>query len=244
MKNRMLLIIGLLLMVSTVEAKESKNTNEKWDYISYNHQRPITFTERGIKFYIYQNGEVDFKKPYTNTYYGTSDYYYRNGKRVKKSRRNSHTNRHRYNNRVKVTYDYYGRVKSVGNVYIHYNYYDKVTNVGSVFMQYRRNRLTRVGGLQILRNRYGGLKYVGQVKPRQNYYDTGYYSFYNDYYYDDYIYDYEDNFFTENDFHTDYEQFEEDDEYFYYRSKSKTSKRSKSGKTVSKPKMIKRKKRK
>jgi len=228
-------------MVASVKANESKITNDKWDYNSpYNHQRPITFTERGIKFYISQNGNIDFKKPHTTSYYGESEYYYRNGRKIKKHRRRNN-NRH-YGQHLNIRYDFYGRVQSVNNVFIHYNYYGKVTNIGSVFMHYRRNLLTRVGGLQILRNHYGDIRYVGHVKPQNYYYNTGYYGFYNDYFYDDFVYDYEDDFFFDDDFEDEYEQFEEDDDYFYYRSKSKTTKRSKTGKTESKPKMIKRKK--
>lgn len=242
MKNRKLLIIGLLLMVVSIQANESNSTNEKQDYNSpYNHQRPITFTEHGIKFYVYQNGEIDFRKPYTNTYYGSTDYYYRNGRKIRKSKRNNDKH-YGLNNSINVSYDYSGRIKRVGKVLIHYNYYGKVTNIGSVFMHYRRNRLTRVGGLKIIRDRYGYTLFVGNVKPQYNNYNTNYYNFYNDYFYDDYIYNYEDEFFYEDDFHNDYEQFEEDNEYFYYRSKTKRTEKSKRGKTQRKPKMIKRKK--
>lgn len=242
MKNRKLLIIGLLLMVVSIQANESNSTNEKWDYNSpYNHQRPITFTEHGIKFYVYQNGEIDFKKPYTNAYYGSNDYYYRNGRKLRKSKRNNGKH-YGLNNSINVSYDYSGRLKRIGKVVIHYNYYGKVTNIGRVFMTYRRNRLTRVGGLKIIRDRYGYTQFVGRVKPQHNNYNTNYYNFYNDYVYDDYIYNYEDEFFYEDDFHNDYEQFKEDDDYFYYRSKTKKAEKSKRGKTQRKSKMIKRKK--
>lgn len=244
MKNRKLLIIGLLFMMAFVQAKESNITTKKWDYnATYNHQRPITFVERGVKFYVYQNGEIDFKKPHANSYYGNTGYYYRNGKRIKKSKRNN--TKHYYgenNNTLNVSYDYYGRVKRVGKVRIYYNYYGKVTNIGSVFMNYRRNRLTRVGGLKIIRDRYGYTRFIGEVKPQYNSYNTGYYEFYDDYFYDDYVYNFDDEFFYEDDFYDGYEQFEEDDDYFYYRSKTKRAQKSKKGTVERKPKMIKRKK--
>lgn len=208
-----LLVLALLMMVSTVEATIGTKPNSKKGYFITNNIRPIQFTERGIDFYIYADGSLDF-----NTYsrYRTQ-YYYRNGRRYEK--RNAYRG-------VRIDRDFYGRVRSVGNVFINYNHYGKVSRVGSVFVDYYRGRrLRRVGGLQIEYSRYG-VRYYGQVKPtwHRNYrFD------------DDYIYDYDDDFFFEDDFFDNYEEYDEDDSYYYYKSKgkrglknSKTIKRRKS----------------
>jgi len=237
MKKGILLLLGVLMMVSTVEAKTSnKQPNSKWDY-NY-HDEPISFKERGIKFYIFPDGEMDFNI-HGNDYGTTTEYYYKGNK----SKSNARSRNGRRG--TKVVRDYRGRVIRVGRVFINYNYRGNVSRVGTVFVSYRRNRMTRVGGLRIIHTRYG-MRYVGSVKPRRHHYNTGYYEdyyddFYDDYFYDDYVYDFDDNFFDDDDFDDDYEQFNEDDDYYYYRSKAKTNKKSK-GKSVSKQKMLKRKK--
>ena len=224
------------MMVSTVEAKESKEQlNSKLDYGVYDAD-PIEFKERGIKFFIFPDGQMDFDI-HANDYRTTTEYYYKSNRNS--SRRGSHR-------ATKVVRDYRGRVIQVGRVFINYNYRGKISRIGSVYVSYRRNLMTRVGSLRLEYDRYGNVRYIGRVKHR---YNTGYYSnyyngysqnFYSDYFYDNYVYDYNDNYFND-DFFNEYEQFEEDEDYYYYRSKGKTTKQSK-GKSLSKQKMIKRKK--
>ncbi|NNC70474.1 MAG: hypothetical protein HKN90_06610 [Flavobacteriaceae bacterium] len=219
MKKGLLLFLGMLMMVSTVEATDGKKSNSTKDYFSYNRSQPIKFMERGIKFYVFPNGEVDFN---TNTRSRTR-YYYRNGRRYKK--RIPHIG-------VAIDRDFYGRIRRVGNVFINYNRYGNVTRVGSVFIDYHRGRkLKRVGGLTIRYDRYGRVRYYGQVKPR---FGIGF----NNYHYEDFIYDYNDDFFYHDDFYNYYDDYDEDDDYFYYKSKS--SKGLKKG--HKKGKIIKRKK--
>ncbi len=224
------------MMVSTVEANTSKEQpNNKWDYDYYHEAEPISFMERGIKFFIFPDGQMDFDI-HGNDQDTTTEYYYKSKNRRAKSRTSV-----RYGG-VPVTRDYRGRVIRVGRVFINYNYRSKVSRIGSVFIGYRRNRMTRVGGLRIIYDRYG-VRYIGNVKHR-HYYDTGYYhNFYDDYFWDNIVYDFDDDFFDDDDFYEDYEQFEEDDDYYYYRSKNSNTKNYK-GRSTGKQKMIKRKKRK
>lgn len=221
-------------MVSTVEAKTSKEKpNSKWGYENNHSAEPISFTERGIKFFIFTDGEIDFDI-HANDQETTTEYYYKG-----KSRKGNSRTSQRYGG-VPVTRDYRGRVIRVGRVFINYNYRGNVSRVGSVFIGYRRDRMTKVGGLRIIYDRYG-VRYIGNVKQRRNY-NTGYYhNFYHNYFWDNVVYEYNDDFFEEDDFEEDYEQFEEDDDYYYYRSKSSKIKNYK-GKSTSKQKMIKRKK--
>ena len=202
MKKGLLLFLGMLMMVSTVEATGGKLVNSTKGYYNYIGARPIKFVERGIKFYIYPNGEVDFN----STRHYRTQYYYRNGRRYKKRIATP---------RALVDYDFRGRLRSVGNVFIGYNRFGKVTRVGSVFIDYHRGRrLKRVGGLSIRYDRSGRVRYFGQVKPR-----FGFSFDHNDYYYDGYIYNYDDRFFYSDDFYNGYESYGEDNDYYYYRSK-------------------------
>ena len=225
------------MMVSIVEAKTSnEQPNSEWDY-TYNHDEPISFKERGIKFFIFPDGEMDFDI-HANDYGTTTEYYYKSNK-GKSNAQSKHNRR-----RVAVTRDYRGRVIRVGRVFINYNYRGDISRIGSVFIRYRRNRMTQVGGLRIIHDRYG-VRYIGHVK-RISHYNTGYYgnyynNFYNDYFYNNFVYDFEDDFFNGDDFFNDYEQFNEDDDYYYYRSKGSKTKHLK-GKRTTKQKMIKRKK--
>ncbi len=240
MKTRILYLLGVLMMVSTVEASTSKEQpNSKWDY-GYHEAEPISFKERGIKFYIFPDGEMDFDI-HANEQGTTTEYYYRG------SRNNARGSHQRG---TRVVRDYRGRVIRIGRVFINYNYRGKISRVGSVFISYRRNLMTKVGGLRILYDRYGDVRYVGRVKHNyysgyynNYYYNNHYHSFFNDYFFDDFEYSFDDNFFDDDNFFNEYEQFEEDDDYYYYRSKGNKTK-IKNGKKEVKKKMIKRKKRK
>ena len=203
MKKGLLLFLGMLMMVSTVEATDGKKSNSTKGYYDYYGTRPIKFIERGIKFYVFPNGDIDFN---TNTRF-RSQYYYRNGRRYKK--RIAHRG-------VSIDRDYFGRVRRVGNVFINYNRYGNVKRVGSVFIDYHRGRrLRQVGGLTIRYDRYGRARYFGQVKPR-----FGVGIGFNNHSFDGFIYDYNDDFFYNDGFYDHYEDFGEDDDYYYYKSKS------------------------
>ncbi len=236
MKTRILYLVAVLMMVSTVEAKTSyENPNSKWDN-RYDDAEPISFNERGVKFYIFLDGEMDFDI-HANDYGTTTEYYYR-GKRNKS--RTSHTNR-----ATKVVRDYRGRVIRVGRVFINYNYSGKISRVGSVSIRYNRNTMTNIGNMRLRYDRYGNVRHIGSVKHRygnyySNYYHNYYTDLYHDYFYNNYVFNYNDHFFND-DFYDEYEQFEEDEDYYYYRSKARVTKNSK-GKTERKQKMIKRKK--
>jgi len=219
MKKGLLFILGMLMMVSTAEASDEVKLSNNKGYYNHYDSKPIKFIERGVKFYIFQNGEVDFN---THSRFKTQ-YYYRNGRRYKK--RAQHRG-------VRIDRDYYGRVRRVGNVFINYNRYGKVSRVGSIFINYRDRRMTRVGGLRISYDHYGNVRYFGHVKPN-------YRNRFNDYYFDDYIYDYNDNFFFDDDFYDDYDDYGEDDDYYFYKSKGKKGlkKGHKKGKIIKRKKL-------
>jgi hypothetical protein len=218
MKKGLLLILGMLMMVSTAEASDGVKTSSKLDYYNYRNVKPIQFIEKGIKFYVFPNGEIEFKAQSRSRY--NSRYTYRNGGRY--SRRTQLHN-------VSISRDYYGRVKRVGTVFINYNRYGKVSRVGSVFIDYRRRRMTNVGGLYIRYNRYGEVNYFGQVKPRYSHRNYDYNRFY-----DGMILDFHNDYFFDTDFYDNFDNYDEDDDFYYYKSKK--------GKGLKKSTIIKRKK--
>jgi hypothetical protein len=243
--KKITLLFGLLILVSTisVEANSTNKTNLKIGNYGRYHQRPVTFVERNVKFYIYQNGDLDFDiNSYQNGYYGASDNYNNYGNRKSNSRsRNTkkhHSDRYYGHHSDYIQYDYYGRAKRIGSTFIHYDYYGKVIAINAISISYRHHRLYRVGNLRIIVDRYGHTRYIGSVKPRHYHYQ----SYYNDYFYNNYIYNYEDDFFYNDDFEDDYDFFDEDDDFYYYRSKDKHTKRSKNGRKEMKQKLIKRRK--
>ncbi len=239
--KKSLILFGLLILVSafTVEANITNKPNSKFGNFRPHRNRPVIFKEHNITFYVFQNGDLDFKlNPYTDeyhSYYGATDNYYRSKRKNSSRKRYSSTNKHHsYYNYVK--YDYYGRVRSIGNTFIHYNFYGRVIAINGIGISYRRNRLSRVGNLRIVIDRNGNIQFIGNVKPR-------YYPYYSNYYfYDDFIYDYNDDFFYDSNFEEDYDFFEEDEGFYYYRSKYKHTKTRKNGKNERKQKIIKRRK--
>lgn len=117
---------------------------------AYNYYRPIKFRERGIVFFVFQNGEFDFNTHHRNrrgginTTYGTN-YHHPRG--------------------VRVQYDRFGRVRRVGNVFINYDARGRVKRIGRVYMRYRFRNLIQVGGKRLIYNRFGRLiRTVGAVK--------------------------------------------------------------------------------
>ncbi len=215
MKKGLLFLLVTFMMVSIAEAHHGKKTNSKSGYYNYIRTKPIQFVERGIKFYVYPNGKLDFN---TNVRHKTYSHY-RNGRRYAK--RTPFLG-------VRISRDYYGRVNRIGNTFINYNRYGKVSRIGSVFIDYRYRRMTRVGGIQISYDHYGNVRYFGQVKSRHNHHD------YN-YEYDEF--DYEDDFFYDDDFYNDYEDYDEDDNFYYYKSKKGKSKGHKKSKIIKRKKL-------
>lgn len=152
----MILFIAVLLLVgTTAQATDHKNSDHK-DRVTkrYNNAQPIVFVEGGVKFFVYPEGDIDYKiiRRRGRSHYGNwnSNVYNTPG---------SYAHRRHYNNFVR--YDYYGRLKKVGRNYISYDRYNRVRRVGSVSMRYNRRGLVyQIGGLHIYYKKYGRIKYV------------------------------------------------------------------------------------
>jgi hypothetical protein len=169
MKKFYLLFVGLLLSVTTTQANETSNQLEIIENgltNRYRYAQPIKFVERGVEFFIFQNGEFDFnthpvaisrtRRSSVNTTYGAP--------RVR-------TRGNRFNTRnigVRVEHDYNGRVRRIGNLFINYDQLGRVKRIGSIYMRYhnRFGKVKQVGGLHLKYNRRGRLiRQIGSVKP-------------------------------------------------------------------------------
>ena len=142
MKKSIFILLGIFIMVSTVEANHGKKSPSRIGF-NYTYENSVNFEERGIQFFIFTNGEFDFNS--------NSNYY------------NSHVNRERG-----IYRDYRGRITRIGNSFIRYNSYGNVIRIGNVFMKYYRGKLTDVGHLKVRYDYWGNPTFYGNVK--NNYY--------------------------------------------------------------------------
>jgi hypothetical protein len=158
MKKITLLVASIFLMGGIVA--NAADRNERRSPVDFRNADPIVFTERGVEFYIFADGQFDF-----NTRPSNGDVYHKSGRRNGENRSyGTRENFQRGNYGVKVERDNRGRVRSVGNVMINYDANDRIKRVGSVYMGYNRYALDRVGGLQIIYNRRGQIvDFVGAV---------------------------------------------------------------------------------
>lgn len=208
MKKGILLLLTMLLLVSTVEAKNGERSNYRTGYMNRYDAEPIQFKERGIKFYVFLDGEFDFNTRPSR--YTDVSYMYKSSRRASRTRMNLHRG-------VRIERDYRGKIRRIGNVFINYNRYGKVSRIGNVFIDYRFRLLERVGNLRVIYNHWGEVRYVGSVK-----YGHHHGRDYDDWDYDDWDeweYDYDDGFFLGGNFKYNFETYDEDENYLYYRSK-------------------------
>jgi hypothetical protein len=160
MKKITLLVASIFLVGNMANASENPFFSDNTTIARFSFEEPIAFTERGIEFFVFPNGEFDF-----NTRPNDSDgaYHFKSaGRRV-----TIEINRRPTNYGVRIEHDAFGRVRRVGNTFINYDYNDRVSRIGSVFMRYNRFALSQVGGLQIIYNRRGQIvDMFGSVKGR------------------------------------------------------------------------------
>ena len=169
MKKITFLVASIFLIGSGVaNATEKTNfSHERGMPVDVRNAEPIVFTERGIEFFVFPDGQFDFNtRPSSG-----SDMYYRSTKAKTINRTyGAPSNSRNQNYGVKVEHDNSGKVRRIGNVFINYDAYDRIKRVGSVYMTYNRFALEQVGGLQIIYNRRGQIvDFIGNVKGRRAY---------------------------------------------------------------------------
>jgi len=193
MKKITLLVASILLVGSVANASEIIKTSGEETRTRFSFDEPISFTERGIEFFVFPNGEFDFN---TRPEDSQGDYYFKTaGKRTTTVERGRPVN---YG--VLIEHDSFGRVRRIGNTFINYDSRDRV--IGTVYMKYNRFALTQIGGMRIVYNRRGDIvDTIGSIKGHRN---TGYvYNNHNQNYYDN-----DDNYTASNN----------NDDYYYYKT--------------------------
>jgi hypothetical protein len=202
MKKGVLILLGMFMMVSTVEAKKGENLPNRFR-VNYSYNNAVNFIERGIEFFIFTDGNFDFDNHFNNSYYDDG----------RGRTRNSN---------VRVNRDYRGRIRSIGNVYINYDSRGNVSRIGNISMRYYRGQLRKVGDLRVRYNRSGFPVFYGNV--REFYYNNG--IRFNISFGD--VCNYNDTYFYRNDFRNNYTQFREDRNFYYYKARpnAKIGKRS------------------
>ena len=196
MKKITLLVASILLVGSVANASEVIKISGEERRNSFSFDEPISFTERGIEFFVFPNGEFDFN---TRPDDSQGDYVYKTaGKRGTVTSAPIPMN---YGTRIER--DSYGRVRRVGNTFINYDERDRVNRIGSVYMKYNRTVLVQIGGMRIIYNRRGDIvDTVGNIKGYNN---SGYAYNYNNHYDDD-----NDNYTASNYNDTDYYYYRKD----------------------------------
>ena len=168
MKKITLLVASIFLFGGGITNATANNTfsHEKRWPVDFRNADPIVFTERGVEFFIFPDGQFDF-----NTRPSNSRMDYRpNGRRMVNRTYGAPMISRNQNYGVKVEHDDFGRVRRIGNVFINYDANDRIKRVGSVYMTYNRFALEQVGGLQIIYNRRGQIvDIVGSVKGRDGF---------------------------------------------------------------------------
>ena len=173
MRTITLLVASILLTVNVTKANETKSFNTlNVTYGRFNINEPISFTERGIQFFVFPNGDFDFNTQPQDSH-GT--YYFKGAGRREM---NNDIDRNMTNYGVSIERDYFGRIRRVGNTFINYDGRDRVSRIGSVFMDYNRFALIQIGGMQLIYDRDGDLiNMIGSIKGTiyggyTNYYDN------------------------------------------------------------------------
>jgi hypothetical protein len=140
--------------------------NQYRDLIGYKPElaAPISFMERGIEFFVFMDGQLDF-----NTYPSAAgSLYYKDGRRsVNQTYGAPGVN----SGGVVIEHDNMGRVRRVGNVFINYDAQNRIKRVGSVYMTYNKQFLSQIGGLKISYDRRG---YISDVWGHVNSSDQSY----------------------------------------------------------------------
>lgn len=211
-----LFVASLMLATSATKASEIINFSGSNVEFSnrFNADEPIQFSEKGIDFFVFSNGEFDFN---TRPNDSQGDYYFKTA-----GRRSVEANRGNLENfGVRIERDNFGRIRRIGNTFINYDFQDRVSRIGSVFLKYNRFALVQVGGLQLIYNRFGELvDTFGSVKSRRYSGFTNNYSYgsgnNSNVYYRNNSNCNNDNFSDSNNYQN-IDDFQNDDNHYYFR---------------------------
>jgi hypothetical protein len=168
MKKITFLVASILLMGGGVANATEKNnlSNERRVAVDFRNADPIVFTEGGIEFYVFTDGQFDF-----NTRSSARGNSFKPNKRGNGNKSYGPAASFRRDNYgVNVEYDRRGNITRVGNVSIYFDSNDRIKRIGSVQMSYNHFALEQVGGLEIIYNRRGQIvDTYGAVKSGRAY---------------------------------------------------------------------------
>lgn len=136
MKRVVLLIAAVTLGTLCVQAASTEN--ETTSSTMYGYGNSFIFTEGGVTFSVYLDGEFDF---YLNNRIRSNATAYAGNVNV--------TFNSGYNYNPYVQYDDYGAVIQVERIPIYYDYYGRVSRIGGVALRYANGTLCGLGGLYI-----------------------------------------------------------------------------------------------
>lgn len=158
-----LLVAGILMLGNVANASAIIKTTDEETRTRFSFDEPISFSERGIEFFVFPNGDFDFN---TRPEDSDGEYFYKGaGKKVGKTIERGGP----VNFGTLVEHDSFGRVRRVGNTFINYDTRDRVSRIGTVYMKYNRFALMQIGGLRLEYNRFGEITDMfGSVKGRRN----------------------------------------------------------------------------
>lgn len=163
-----------LFLAGTAAANVLTHDDHFTQPVNFKDADPIEFTERGIRFFVFADGQFDFS---TETSTGSDVYYRQTGRRsVNATYGAPNTVR---TGGVRIEHDKKGRVRRVGNVFINYDAYDRIKRIGSVYMTYNRFALAQVGGLKLYYNSRGQ---IIDMQGTVNGYSDQAYGYNNSYY--------------------------------------------------------------
>ncbi len=159
-----LLVLAVLFLIGTSAQANQVNdlAHGKKKGIRYNQPQAVTFVQKGIQFFVYTNGDFDFRVVGNNAY----------------GRRNARYNNSpgttfgvtfpNHNHRL-VRYDYWGSINRIGRNVIFYNRRNRVNQIGNISLRYRKGRLVKVGNMSLFYNRRGHVIDVqGRIHNHRN----------------------------------------------------------------------------
>jgi hypothetical protein len=122
MKKGIFILLGMFMMVSTVEAKKGEDLSNRFGVNYYTYNNAVNFFENGIEFFVFTNGDFDFDLNATN-------------RNVRIDR--DFEGRIRRIGNVSLRYDFRGNVTRIGNIRINY-FSNRLRSVGDLRVRYDR----------------------------------------------------------------------------------------------------------
>ena len=154
------ILIAAALLLGTSAGLAETGSVEARTYYGYGYGQSFIFTEGGITFSVYPDGEFDF---FIDRLHQVGGHVNLGGAGI--------TFNSGFDYNPFVQYDDYGAVIQVEHVPIYYDFYGRVDQIGDVRIRYRNGRVSRVGGLYVYYRPNGVFDYYrGYINVYNRYY--------------------------------------------------------------------------